>query len=126
MGWPTDKWSELDGTWSARVSGSPQPQRSLLLMGGEYEASLTQAWAATEGQHATATGSLMVAGPVSSMRAAALITLAAVAVGVPGRVAPAVVGRAAGGGLPPTGLGLLSWLDTWRMTLLADGSLSQP
>lgn len=95
-----------------------------LLLAGEYEARLTQGWAAA--QQGQGSGSLLAGPPVGSIRAAALILLAAAAVGVLcgwRRLSPAAPLAA---GLPLFGLGLLSWLDTWRMTLLAGGSLSQP
>jgi hypothetical protein len=96
----------------------------VLLLAGEYEASLTQGWAAT--QQGPGTGSVAGSAPVGSIRAAALIVLAGAAVGVlcsRRRLSPAAPLAA---GLPLALLGLLSWLDTWRMTLLATGSLSQP
>jgi len=95
-----------------------------LLLAGEYEASLTQAWAATQQDHGP--GSVLINAPAGSIRAAALIALAGVTVGVLcgwRRLSPAAPLAA---GLPLAGIGLLSWLDTWRMTLLAAGSLSQP
>jgi hypothetical protein len=95
-----------------------------LLLAGEYEASLTQAWAVT--RQARGPGSALIAAPVGSVRAAALIALAGVTVGVlcgRRRLSPAAPLAA---GLPLAAIGLLSWLDTWRMTLLATGSLSQP
>jgi hypothetical protein len=95
-----------------------------LLLAGEYEASLTQGWAAAQQAHGP--GSLVINAPVGSVRGAALLALAGVAVGVLcgwRKLSPAAPLAA---GLPLAGLGLLSWLDTWRMTLLASGSLSQP
>lgn len=95
-----------------------------LLLAGEYEASLTQGWAAAQQGHGP--GSLAIGPPVGSIRAAALIVLAGGVVGVLcgwRKLSPAAPLAA---GLPLAGLGLLSWLDTWRMTLLAGGSLSQP
>jgi hypothetical protein len=95
-----------------------------LLLAGEYEASLTQGWAATQQGHGT--GSILINPPVGSVRAAALIALAGATVGALcgwRRLSPAAPLAA---GLPLALLGLLSWLDTWRMTLLATGSLSQP
>jgi hypothetical protein len=97
---------------------------TVLLVGGEYEASLTQAWAAS--QELRGPGPLIVSGPVSSLRGAALIAAAAAIAGALcgwRRLSPAAPLLA---GLPLAGLGLLSWLDTWRMTLLATGSLAQP
>jgi hypothetical protein len=95
-----------------------------LLLAGEYEASLTQAWAATHQAHGL--GPTLINAPVGSIRAAALVALAGVTVGVLcgwRRLSPAAPLAA---GLPLAAIGLLSWLDTWRMTLLATGSLSQP
>jgi hypothetical protein len=95
-----------------------------LLLAGEYEASLTQGWAAAQQGHGTAP--VLVNAPVGSVRAAALIALAGATVGVLcgwRRLSPTAPLAA---GLPLALLGLLSWLDTWRMTLLATGSLSQP
>ncbi len=97
---------------------------AVLLLAGEYEASLTQGWAAAQQGHGP--GPLAIGPPVGSIRAAALIALAGAAVGVLcswRRLSPAA---ALAAGLPLAGLGLLSWLDTWRMTLLAGGSVSQP
>jgi hypothetical protein len=97
---------------------------TLLLLAGEYEASLLQGWAAAQQGHGPA--SLVIGAPVGSIRAAALIALAGAAVGVLcgwRRLSPAAPLAA---GLPLALLGLMSWLDTWRMTLLAGGSLSQP
>ncbi len=97
---------------------------AVLLLAGEYEASLTQGWAAAQQAHGT--GSLVIGAPVGSIRAAALIAVAGAAVGVLcgwRKLSPAAPLAA---GVPLAGLGLLSWLDTWRMTLLAGGSLSQP
>jgi hypothetical protein len=95
---------------------------TLLLIGGEYEASLTQDWALAQAAHGYSAVS-MVNGPVSSARAALLILLAAVTVGAAcARRWPSPTGPLAAG-LALAGLGVLTWLDTWRAAQLFGGSL---
>lgn len=101
-----------------------------LLLVGEYEASVTQGWAAARAAPGSGSDLALVSGPVSgpvsSVRGAALIAVAAAAVGVVcgwRRLSPAAPLAA---GLPLFGMGLLTWLDTWRVTLLFGGSLSLP
>jgi hypothetical protein len=97
---------------------------SVLLFGGEYEASATQGWAAYQAQAATGPGPAPL--PVSSPAAAVAIAGAAFIVGVlcGWRRLPASARLAAG--LPLFALGLLTWLDTWRVAQLFGGSLGPP
>jgi hypothetical protein len=95
-----------------------------LLLAGAYEAEGPQSWAAS---HGSAIGTpLFFNGPPASVRAAGLFALAAIIVGVLcgwRRLSPAAPVAA---GLPLAGFGLLSWLDTYRMTQLFGGSLAGP
>jgi hypothetical protein len=96
---------------------------TLLLLAGEYEAALTQAWATTQGPGALGPAAIAASGPVSAVRAAALILAAAVLVGgLCGwrRLSPAAPLAA---GVPLAGLGLLTWFDAYRATLLFSGSI---
>ncbi len=117
------------GTWhlvGAGIGVGVAGAVALLLLGGEYEAAQTQAWATAQGPPGHVPGFAMANGPASSVRAAALIVVAAAAVGVLcgwRRLSPAAPLAA---GLPLAGLGLLTWLDTWRAALLLGGSLGPP
>jgi hypothetical protein len=96
----------------------------VLLLAGEYEAGAPQYWAAMQSPHP---GSPLGAiEPVGSVKAAALIGLAAIVVGVLcgwRRLSPAAPLMAS---LPLAVLGIVSWLDTSRMTQLIGGSMGQP
>jgi hypothetical protein len=99
---------------------------TVFLLAGEYEATLTQTWATTQGPAGLGPSAMATDGPVSSARAAALILVAAVAVGALcgwRRLSPAAPFAA---GLPLAGLGLLTWFDTYRATLLFGGSIAMP
>jgi hypothetical protein len=99
---------------------------TVLLLAGEYEATLTQAWATTQGPAGLGPSAMASDGPVSATRAAALILVAAVAVGALcgwRRLSPAAPLAA---GLPLAGLGLLTWFDTYRAALLFGGSIAMP
>jgi hypothetical protein len=99
---------------------------TVLLLAGEYEATLTQAWATTQGPAGLGPSAMASDGPVSATRAAALILVAAVAVGALcgwRRLSPAAPLAA---GLPLAGLGLLAWFDTYRAALLFGGSIAMP
>jgi hypothetical protein len=99
---------------------------TVFLLAGEYEATLTQTWATTQGPAGLGPSAMATDGPVSAARAAALILVAAVAVGALcgwRRLSPAAPLAA---GLPLAGLGLLTWFDTYRATLLFGGSIAMP
>jgi hypothetical protein len=116
------RWHLIGAGMGVAVAGAV----ALLLLAGEYEATQTQAWATAQGPPGHVPGLGMANGPASSVRAAALIAVAAAAVGVLcgwRRLSPAAPLAA---GLPLLGLGLLTWLDTWRVSLLLGGSLGPP
>jgi hypothetical protein len=99
---------------------------SLLLLGGEYKAFAAQGWATFQAPPGLGSGPGPSPGPIVAAPAALLLAAAAVIVGgLCGwrRLSPAA---ALAAGLPMFGFGLLTWLDTWRVTLLFGGSLSLP
>ena len=104
----------------------PAAAVSLLLFGGEYKAFATQSWAVAQAPPGPGHGVAMGLAATSSALGAAMIATAALVVGIlcgSRRLSPAAPLVA---GLPLFAFGLLTWLDTWRVTLLFGGSFALP